>query len=245
MRALRPTLLALSFLALLPAARAESPGPELDHIDGETLVLKGLKPIATHLKDLKYLGLIKNEGASYVVVTGKNCAGNDCLEDRAVWLIPTEGTHKSHQFIHPGKIVDPKSGVTLLDSRAFFGRCVPGSGELYIAFQKDLVEKKRHKRRYKSVEPSTYTAEPFKDGLKEKLTEIRSIKTLASHQRATLARVKQKTCFEIDGRNRNMLAKPLDLKPRHEGDDADDEDDSPDSDTGDDAAPSASPTQSP
>ncbi len=219
-------LMTLGFLLLTVSTARAAQLPELERIEGGTLVFKGQTPVVTQLKEIKYLGLLAStEGAPFLILTGRNCI--DCLEDRAVFLVRQDGS-RTFQFVQPGKILDPKSKAILFDSRAFFGRCLPGgAAESYVVFQKELVEKKRHGRRYKSIEPSVFVAEPNPQGLQEKLSELRSPGSLESRQRHTLAQVKRKQCFEIETRARPMLAKPLDLKARRDGDDADDEDETP------------------
>ena len=47
--------------------------------------------------------------------------------------------------MYPGKIIDPKDGHLVYESRAFFGKCLSRlPGDAYVAFQKDWAEKKKH-----------------------------------------------------------------------------------------------------
>jgi hypothetical protein len=129
-------------------------------------------------------------------------------------MVRVDGGRSTH-FVYPGRILDPKTRATLLESRAFFGRCLAGRGELYAVFQRERVDRRR------SLQSSLFVAEPAADLIHEELIE-RRLPRLSF----TLKRVRAKQCVEIDGRSRMMLSKPLDLTPRRGGDDEEsDEDD--------------------
>ena len=205
---------------------AASAEVDLEKIEGGTLYFKEGKPLSTPLHDVQFLGAVRSpenqQPTPYLLVTAKPCSG--CVEERSVYFLSRDGS-RSFQFVHPGRIIDSKSRAVVLESRAFYGKCVPDWNEVYVVYQKDTVDKKKHGRRYKSVEPSIFVAEPSKEGIREKLSEVRSIGQLAAKQKFTLARVKTKQCTEITGRDRMMLKKPLDLRPRRDtGDDVEDED---------------------
>lgn len=224
---------------LLAAQTPQAERPEFERADGGTLFFKNQKPLKTALKEVKYLGFLNSaEGSPYFVVSGRNCV--DCLEDRAIFLVRQDGG-KPHQFVQPGKILDPKTRAPLMESRAFFGQCLAGARDAYVVFQRELIEKKHHGRRRKSIEPSIFVAEPTQVGLDEKLTELRSVGALAARQSHALAQVKKKQCFEIESRSRLMLSKPLDLKARRDGDDAEDEDEAHATPAASDEEPPAAP----
>jgi hypothetical protein len=169
--------------------------------------------LKTNFVDTKYLSTLKSKdgGLPYFLFLAKPC--QDCQDEQAVYMLRPNG-EKATAFVYPGKILDPKTRAVLLDSRAFYGKCLPNRGDVYVVFQKERVDR-RH-----SLQASVMTAEPARDHLRETLTERRlpNIKT-------TLQLVKRKTCSEIEGRNRLMLRKPLDLHPRDNGDKDDEEDD--------------------
>jgi len=202
------------------ASAPPSPPLEVDRIEGGTLYFKGESPksITTRLHNLKVLGTLTPQagGPTSILLTAMPCAS--CVEERAVYLLRTDGAHPSH-FVFPGKILDPKTKEVLLDSKAFYGRCLPEYGDIYLVLQKEKVDRR------KGLQSSVFVAEPTPTHLKEKLMEKeRRLPKLNS----ILARVKKKECFEIEGRNRLMLRKPLDLTPRRGGEDdpdgADDDD---------------------
>jgi hypothetical protein len=177
--------------------------------DGEPL-----KTLSTTLYDIKELGVLKaDEEAAppHLLVVAKPCAS--CNQEKGIYLIRFDGTQPMH-FIYPGRIVDPKSRALLFDSRAFFGKCLSHEkGDVYVVFQREKVDRRR------ALQSSVYVAEPAKQFVEERLIERHMPRI-----RYTLHRVKAKQCHAIEGWNRLMLAKPLDLKPRHIGDDDDDED---------------------
>lgn len=219
---------AFVFAALCPtsilAASTPPDGLTLDRIEKQTLYLKdaegkALAPIKTSLFELSFLGTLKGSGAipTYIVLTGKTC--ENCLEDKQVYLMKTDGS-KPMTFAYPGKIFDPKTRKLLTDSRAFFGKCFPGKldpdgklKEVYVVFQQERVDRRRH------LQPSVFLAEPTESLIREQLIETRRQPKLQS----TVRLLKSKQCHEVEGRNRLMLAKPLDLRPRANDDDEEEE----------------------
>jgi hypothetical protein len=123
-----------------------------------------------------------------------------------------------HTFIYPGKIQDRKTGKTLFESRAFYGRCVrKKSSDVYVVFQKDLSEKKRR------VQTSVLIATPGQQFLEEELLE----KHLPSLQDA-IQFTQRKHCKEIIGKSRISLARPFDVDLRRKASDEDRDDDDDD-----------------
>ena len=154
----------------------------------------------------------------YHLFTGKLCPG--CDQEQGIFSAPSTqqpGT-KVHAFVFPGKIHDRKNGKLLLDARGFYGRCLKRSeATVYVVFQKEIIDRKNRLR------SSVMVAKPGFDHLIEELIE----KNLPRVQE-TLLRVKQKKCFEIQGKNRASLSHPLDVDLRRraspENDDDDDDD---------------------
>lgn len=187
-----------------------TPTPEIEHIDGGTVYLKKAVPLKTRLADLVVLGWLESDAtAPYLVLTARSC--ETCAQERHVYLIRLDGKQSTH-FVHPGRVVDPKTGLTLIESRSFFGHCITGYGEVLVTFQKERVDRRR------ALQQSVHVAWPGKEYLQEKLLERR---LPGVHQ--ALHFVRAKKCKEISGRNRLMLSKPLDLTPRHGIDDASDD----------------------
>ncbi len=173
----------------------------------------------TQLFDLKYLGeLPPAEGTPlpYVMMIGKPC--QRCENQQGVFMMRADGA-KSAQFVHPGKVLDPKTRALLYESRAFFGQCLPGGESGYIAFQKERVDRRR------GLPNSVFIAKPGPQFIEEKLLE-RRLPSLNS----VIKQVKQKRCFEIAGSNRLMMKKKIDIIPKRGADpslgDAAEEDDS-------------------
>ncbi len=205
------------FAALSAQGSTEWPaGIDIDRVEQGTVIFKTPdgqsipKPLKTRLYDLKYLGslLAPEGGVPYLVLSGKPC--QSCSADKAVYLIRADGSRSTH-FVHPGRVVDPKSHAVLLDSRAFFGKCIGTAEDVYVVFQREKVDRRSR------LQSSVFVATPGKDLIHEKLYE-RHLPRID----ATLKRVRAKNCVEVNGSNRMMLTKPLDLNPRR-GDDKDDD----------------------
>jgi hypothetical protein len=199
---------------------------EFDRVEESTVYFKSasgaplLKPLKTNLYDLSFLGSLRPSrgGLPYFFFSGKPC--QNCQVDKEIYSL-RPSSEKPVTFVYPGKILDPASKKLLFESRAFFGQCLAHHQDVYVVFQRELVDRKRQRRLMSSV----FIAEPGQDYFQENLIERR----LPSLGR-TLQLVRSKKCREIDGRNRFMLSKPLDLHPHDNGDSddpADDSDDAP------------------
>lgn len=203
----RSIVLCLNFI--LPIGLALAAGPlEFDQVDGSKIVLKhgGETPepritIETKLKEMKFMGILRGPTERvWVLAAGK--LGNELSAESHIFAFPSDKTKSTH-FSYPGKILDPKTRATLFESRAFFGKCMTGPGEEYIVFQRERLDRKR------SLQPSVFIAKPGPTYLTEEIIERR-----LPNIQTTLKLVKSKQCFEIEGRNRLMLRKAMDLKPR-------------------------------
>lgn len=208
---------------------------EVDRVEDSTVFFRTLepgsqppKPLKTDLYDLTYFGAIHSpngddgQSTPYFFFAGKPC--KSCQHDKTLYAIRAESSDKSkiYSYTYPGKIIDPKTGSVLMESRAFIGRCLRDLREVYVVFQKEKVDRR------KFLQTSVFVAEAHDASLNERLIE-RRLPAL----RETQAKVRAKSCREIEGRNRNMLLKPLDLTPRKSGDEdeAEEEDDNKSNDS--------------
>lgn len=190
------------------------------------------KPLKTELYDLKYLGTLKPPADDpsvppYFLFSGKGC--KDCLQDMGIYAIRPFGG-KPVGYVYPGRILESRSRATVLESRAFFGRCLPRQRDpVYVVFQRERVDRRG------GMQSSVLIAEPGSDHMDERLLE-RHLPRVQD----TLRLVKAKSCHEIDGRNRLTLKRPLDLNARHtiDADADDDDDDTKENQTDDDLSPS-------
>lgn len=178
------------------------------------------------LFDVQSIGTLRE----FSLVSAKPC--KDCAHERALFLLPPKALTAARYtlFVYPGKVTDPKNQQVVLESRAFYGRCLKTSDEgVYVVFQKERVDRRN------GPQPSVFIATPsLTNGsplVEEKLLEGTGKRT---QQRLpdlnyTLKRVKEKQCFEIPGRNRLALKKPLDVPPppgsSDDSNDSNDEDD--------------------
>jgi hypothetical protein len=204
-------------------AEASLPAVDFDRLEENIVFFKAPagatapKSLKTELYDLKYLGVIRSSNdqataSPYFLFIARPC--KNCLQDTGIYAIrPTGG--KPTAFVYPGKVYEPKSRALVLESRAFFGHCLSRqSGDQYIVFQKERVDRR------KQLQSSVLIAEPGSDHMNERLIE-RHLPRLQD----TVRLVKSKSCHEIDGRNRLMLTRPLDINARHSSDADDDDDD--------------------
>lgn len=217
------------WLGLVLLSSATAGAYSLDRIDGNVIYIKpeaaesSASPfqIKTPLSDIELIGLMHQANTSekpYALVAAKPCA--TCPEERGLFLVSPQGG-KPNGYVYPGRIFDPKIGAVVLQSRAFYGKCLRStSNSTLVFFQKELVEKK--KRRYSSA--GVHITEINSGKLEEKLIE-KGMPRIDD----TLKRVRQKECFEITGKNRNVLNKPLDLIIRHglDNDEGDDDEETP------------------
>jgi hypothetical protein len=159
--------------------------------------------LKTGLFDLSYIGSLQSNagGLPYFLIDAKPC--ESCQDERKIYVVRPNGA-KPTSFVYPGKVFEPKSHALLLESRAFFGECLPRKGASYVVFQKEKIDRRR------SLQTSVFIAEAGKDYFDERLLE-RHLPSIAT----TLKLVKKKSCHEIPGRNRLMLSKPLDIHPHN------------------------------
>ncbi len=206
-----------TFLAAPRSQAAEAPSPSplpftADRVEstpqGSRIHFSGqaAPPLQVPLFELEILGKIQSSegpGAHYLVTSAKPC--ESCDQEKAVYLLRLQGG-VPNQFVYPGRVIDPKSGKIVLQSRAFFGKCLRGSqDEAYVVFQKEQVDRRN------GLRSSVYIAEPGKEFLVERLIARR----MPSMDFA-LQQVRKKRCFEIPPRNRVITAKMMNLTPKRE-----------------------------
>ncbi len=208
----------LSVFAYLSASFAGEVALDFDRIEGSTVFFKGapagqtVTPLKSNLFDLHYLGSLKSSKGEngHFVFSAKPC--ENCPQDSAIYVLKPGGV-KTASFVYPGKIIDAKRGGVVMESRAFLGKCLRSHpGDVYIVFQKERVDRK------KRAQTSVFVANPDEapraantsvqvSTLDEKFYE-RNLPRLDQ----TLGLVRSKICREIPGRNRNALARALDVK---------------------------------
>jgi len=207
------------------AAPVQSATVDFDRLEDSTIYFKPAnggptpKAVKTGLSDLKYFGALRPAGASdaansppYFIFSGRPC--KDCLQDIGIYAIRPFGG-RPEAYVYPGKILEHKSRALVLESRSFYGKCLAHQNDaVYLVFQKERIDRKN------GLQASVLIAEPGADHMEERLIERRLPKL-----QDTLRLVKSKQCHEIEGRNRIMLSKPLDIRVRHSNDsDSGDED---------------------
>lgn len=218
--------LALLLPTLFAFGAEPSPAPTQEQANLEAAGLSSLI-------ELKPLGWLKSQNSSILphqLLSAKPCAGPSCKEDRRLYLVRADGK-KSAYFVYPGKVVDNKGtkksrplGV-ILTSRAFFGKCLSPHDatrfsdpmtDHYVVFQQERVDRRAH------LQASVFVATPGELLIKDHLIE----RGLPKIQH-TLAQVKRKQCFEINGENRLMGQLVVNIHPNkpESPENKDDEDD--------------------
>ncbi|MFZ9595711.1 MAG: hypothetical protein ACO3A2_06485 [Bdellovibrionia bacterium] len=207
-----PVQSSLTFHAAQEVGRIEADGTLVFSPPEKESSFESLK---TGIFEGKVLGSLKgsSEVPPYFLIEGKAC--DSCDEERQIFAIRSTGG-KPEAFVYPGKIIDPKTRSLVFHSRAFFGKCLPHKGEVYVVFQEEKVDRRS------SLQSSVLIAEPSKGYLATQLIEQR-----LPRLKTVLQSVKQKTCQEIAGRNRMMVAKLLNLAPALDNDNDDDSTETP------------------
>lgn len=228
MKTSRTRILTIGFVFCLPLPTLAEPyweSIELDRVEeGSVIHLKSThekvsapSPLKTNLFGLQPLGTLRGTGKdipSYFALSGKSCS--NCQEEKAIYFVRGTGG-RMDRFVFPGRIIDPKTRNVLVESRAFIGHCLTRvPGDVYVVFQKERIDRRRY------LQPSLFIAQPGPQHLQERLVERR-----LPNIRETLQLVKHKRCREIDGLNRMMLAKPINLRPNREQPTIDEDDDDP------------------
>ncbi len=169
----------------------------IDHLEGSKVFFKAgtetaqVAPYDTQLFDLKPLGrLLPREGDSlpYFLITGRPCL-NCSLEKGLFVFRPNSG--KPFAYAYPGRTIEPRTKKVVVESRAFFGQCIQGRGDVLVFFQLERVD------RHHQMQASVLIAEADKDHLQETLLERRP-----PGLKKTLQLVKKKVCSEIPGESR-------------------------------------------
>ncbi len=209
-------MLKLTWLLPLVFSLSAHAALEFDRIEEDTVFFKGAgapKPLKLAVSNLAFLGELAVEKSEfpYFVLSGVPKAG--ASKQPKIFIVRPNKTSKPSEFTWPGKIRDPKTGALLMDSRAFFGRCLAGQQEVYVAFQREKVDRRA------ALQSSVYIAEAQEDHLDERIIERRLPKISTA-----LQKVKAKRCVEIPGKNRSMEARMvLQRAPIQPGDDDDTE----------------------
>ena len=201
-------------------------GVQIDHIEDSIIHFKPVagagdaptrlpSPLETWLHDIQYLGaLLSPDQLPVLLMAARPCT--QCTEEKQIYAVRIDGARTTH-FVYPGRILDPKTRAVLFEARSFFGKCRPqnAKADLYVVYQRERLDRRR------ALQTSVFVAAPNRDFLEEKLHE-RQLPGI----KHTLAQVKRRQCWEISGRNRLMLRKPINLRPKRDGDedDQDDED---------------------
>ncbi len=184
---------------------------------GSSLVFKNEKSgksesLKTDVPSPLYISVLTDpeSGTPYALYEGKSCANCDPA-NTSVFLQRLDGKGKVTSFVYPGRITDPKKGALVFEGRLFYGNCLPNVKQGVVSHQREIVDRRGMQR-------SVVIAEPGPQYAYEVLMERRlpNVKT-------TLALVKKKSCFEIPGKSRTVLRKPLDLTPRKGLDDEEEE----------------------
>ena len=219
---------------------------EIDHIEGSKLYFRAPQgidkpqPLETGLDEISVITHLPVQAstdgseprlsgvgpqtvpsqAPWVLLLAKPC--KNCSVDEKDLFVVRPSTGEIHEINHPGRILDPKTGALVHESRAFYGRCVEGRRPGVFVFQREKVDRKNH------LASSFYSAEAGPHMLQESLLE-KGFPSLAR----TLSRVKVGDCQEIAGRNRRISGRVFDLKASRmaiQGGDDPDEDDEDEND---------------
>ncbi len=201
-------LIAGFWSAFTHSANAGHPSIAIDHLEGPKIYFKNspesqaVPPVDTQLFDLNPLGKLQApEGKSspYFLFSGKPCA--DCQLEKGIFVVRPFGGQPT-AYAYPGRTLDPRTKRVLMESRAFFGQCVPGRGDVLVYFQLERVDRRSQ------LQSSVLIAEAQEDHLEDFLIERRP-----PSLKRTLQLVKKRVCSEIPGETRLSTSKMIDLHP--------------------------------
>lgn len=201
----------------LPSAEASW---TFDKTSGNSLIFKQdgsskTETLKTESPSPIYIALLTDPESNtpYILYEGRSCASCEST-NTSLFLQRLDGKGKTSSHVYPGRITDPKKGL-VYEGRVFYGNCLPKVKAGLVAHQRESVDRR-------GMQKSVLIAEPGPQYVYEVLLERRlpNVKT-------TLDLVKRKVCFEIPGRSRSSLRRPLNLTPK-KGVDDDEEDDEAD-----------------
>ena len=153
-------------------------------------------PLKTKIHKGEYIGKLfpKDGKHPYLILSGFPCA--NCDGRKFLYVIRSDGS-SYEKMLFPGKVRDARSNRLLHESRAFYGRCLAGRGDVYVSLQKEKI------RRRKYLQPATFIAEA-RGSLLEKETIVRW-RRAQRLRRQVLRSVRRKDCQEIKGYTRKTM----------------------------------------
>ena len=163
----------------------------------------------SELTQVRYIGKLQPVGsAPYFLFSGIRHASSDdkslspelphAQSDLEIHIVRPQTSERMASFIFPGVITDPKTGHILYRSQAFHGRCLPNRPEMYLVFQDEKVDRRKH------LQASVLQVEAAVEHLDERLIERRLPSLAQVH-----SRVRAKQCFVIPGHTRRAPSAPL------------------------------------
>jgi hypothetical protein len=210
--------LLLSFIVLLVSGAAQASWV-FDKTSGSTLFFKSeegnkTESLKSDTPSPNFVAMLTDPESNtpYVIYEGRTC--NSCeTTNISLFVQRLDGKGKATSYVYPGRITDPKKGL-VYEGRVFYGNCLPKVKAGIVAHQRESVDRR-------GMQNSVLIAEPGPQYVYEILLERR-----LPNVRTTLDFVKRKSCFEIAGKSRSVLRKPLNLTPQKGvGDDDEEEDD--------------------
>jgi hypothetical protein len=142
------------------------------------------------LQDPRWIGWLwpQDRSIPYLLVSGVSPESHDA----ELHLLRADGKTKPQRVTFPGRLLDPKNRSVVHESRAFFGRCLPGQKhDALLLYQRDRVDKRNR------LNASLFVAEASPQNLTERLIEKRIPKMTQLKEG-----LRSKRCVEISGKNR-------------------------------------------
>lgn len=198
-----------------PAAKGDD-SIRVDKVEGKTIYVAGksadfglLEPIKTKLEGLSLIGTLKSDllpnlkkgdhpkgvDLPFFLLSASECTN---CSNKFVFLFRADG-RESRKLVFPGRIRDYRNNQLVFEARAFYGKCLSGSSDVYVIFQNEKIKRRRF------LQPSVYVFQPLNGRMEEKMVVSGRP---GIHQ--VLAKVRNKSCFEIQGFDRK--SERFDLK---------------------------------
>lgn len=175
---------------------------EVKGVEGNKIIFKDGSSFETTLIKLNYIGRIRSaRGKTYLILSGKDCEFEGCDANISIYVhSPEDGPMKDSatqvRYVHPGKEYDVRKYIEegkeelAYEGRAFWGRCLPGRGEMVIWHEKFKLDDGSWKR-------DVYILEPGEEGLKDTFID-KKVPPISQ----TLKMVSGGKCREIPGISR-------------------------------------------
>lgn len=187
----------------------------IDHIEKSTVYFRGgpsgkeTPPLSLDASNMTPIGMLRavSGGNPYFLVYGRPC--KECVAESMILAFQATSP-KLYKYVGPGRVIDHKTHSVVMESRAFWGRCLMRKSEdVLVVFQKERVDRKR------APQASVFFAEPAVDAVQAGKPLEHLHETLLERHEPRIADtfklIRSKACHEIESHDRMTARHPIDL----------------------------------